>query len=103
MERATLLDRLSCSAPPGVNEKVTKFNKRLIDFYDAILHLKVLKVKLEFHPHIPDSIKSAIRQRCNLRMSAFKASRVLNIFFMNFKQLITTFHKNKLIFSKLND
>jgi hypothetical protein len=66
LERALLLDwPLLCSAPQCLDEKVSKFNEKVIGFYDANLLLKLLKIKRKLFnkPKLPDSIKSAIRCR----------------------------------------
>jgi hypothetical protein len=108
LERAMLLDWPLCSAPQCVDDKVTKFNEMLIGFYDTNLPLKQLKVKRKFKPKLPDSIKTAIRCRDQLRKLAYRVSRCLNVFDLykvaknKVKQLVSTFHKN-IIFSKLNN
>jgi hypothetical protein len=84
------------------------FSKILIDFYNENLPLKTLKPKKSFKPRLPDSIKSAIKNRDKLR----KLGNRVNLF-SNFselyraaknrvKQLISTFYRG-VIYDKLSN
>lgn len=107
LDRALTLD-WSSTERNNLDDQVSTFSKKILDFYDKNLPLKALKPKNKFKPRLPEPIKIAIRHRdalCKLanRVQLFTCFSALYRASRNrVKQLIATFHRS-VIYDKLNN
>jgi hypothetical protein len=100
LDRALVFDWSASSAEVNLDDQVSIFSKRILDFYDENLPLKALKPKNSFRPRLPQPIKLAIKHRdalCKLasKINLFSSFPALYRAARNrVKQLIATFHRS---------